>query len=309
MSLRYSINRRKALALMAGAGALLAFSNHPSAQVPSLHTKPIPSSGELLPVVGLGSWITFNVGDDVELKDECAAVMRAFFAAGGKLIDSSPMYGSAQQTIGYGLDKLSRPQGLFAADKVWISDPGSGREQIEQSQGLWGVPKFNLLQVHNILSWEAHLQTLFEMKAGGQLQYVGITTSEGRRHSEIEDIMTSQPIDFVQISYNVLDRDVEERILPLAADRKIAVIVNRPFRQGDLIAEMTKYPLPDWVAETGAKSWAQLILKFIVSHPAVTCAIPATSNVSHVWENMQAATGPYMDAAMRRRAVDYVESL
>lgn len=305
---RYSINRRGALALM-GAGALAGISNRSSAQLSSLLTKPIPSSGELLPVVGLGSWITFNVGDDVELQDECAAVMRAFFAAGGRLIDSSPMYGSAQQTIGYSLDKLSRPKALFSADKVWISDPGAGREQIAQSQGLWGVPNFHLLQVHNLLSWEAHLQTLFGMKAAGQLKYVGITTSEGRRHAEIEDIMTYQPIDFVQISYNVLDREVEDRILPLALERKIAVIANRPFRQGDLIANTADLPLPDWASEIGAKSWAQLILKFIVSHPAVTCAIPATSNVSHVQENMDAATGSYMDASLRRRTVDYMESL
>jgi diketogulonate reductase-like aldo/keto reductase len=309
MSPRYSINRRRALALMVGAGALVGFSNESLAQVSSLLTKPIPSSGEMLPVVGLGSWITFNVGDDGELQDECASVMRAFFAAGGRLIDSSPMYGSAQRTIGYGLDKLSRPKALFSADKVWISDPGAGREQIARSQELWGIPKFHLLQVHNLLSWEAHLQTLFEMKAAGQLNYVGITTSEGRRHAEIEYIMTSQPIDFVQISYNVLDREVEDRILPLALERKIAVIVNRPFRQGDLIADTADQPLPDWISETGAKNWAQLILKFIISHPAVTCAIPATSNVSHVQENMEAATRAFMEPALRKRTVDYVESL
>lgn len=306
---RFSVNRREALALIAGTGVLAGLPNRLSAQVPSVLTKPIPSSGEELPVIGLGSWITFNVGEDMELQDECAAVMQAFFAAGGRLIDSSPMYGSSQGTIGYGLDKLSRPKTLFSADKVWISDPQSGAEQIGQSQSLWGVPRFDLLQVHNLLSWEKHLQTLFEMKDAGQLRYVGITTSEGRRHSEIENIMISQPIDFVQISYNVLDRDVEERILPLAVERKIAVIVNRPFRQGELIAEMATHPLPDWVSEVGSKTWPQLILKFIISHPAVTCAIPATASVAHVRENMEAATGTVMDPALRKRMIDYVESL
>lgn len=309
MARRFSINRREAVALIAGAGALAGLPYRVSAQGASVLTKPIPSSGEELPVVGLGSWITFNVGDDTQLRDECTAVMQAFFAAGGRLIDSSPMYGSAQETIGYGLDKLSRPRTLFSADKVWISDPQSGREQIRQSQAFWGVPQFNLLQIHNLLSWKEHLQTLFEMKDAGQLKYVGITTSEGRRHSEVEDIMMSQPIDFVQITYNVLDRDVEDRILPLATDRKIAVIVNRPFRQGDLIAEMAEQPLPDWVSETGARTWAQLMLKFTISHPAVTCAIPATTNVAHVQENMEAATGTVMDPALRKRTIDYVENL
>ncbi|MDP9813903.1 diketogulonate reductase-like aldo/keto reductase [Rhizobium tibeticum] len=303
------IGRRNALFLIASMGALATVPKPCSAQAPAIATKPIPSSGELLPVVGLGSWITFNVGDDAELRNECATVIKAFFAAGGRLIDSSPMYGSAQETIGYGLGKLSRPPSLFAADKVWISDPRSGLEQIEQSQRLWGVPQFDLLQVHNLLSWEAHLQTLFEMKAAGQLKYVGITTSEGRRHADIEAIMRSRPVDFIQISYNVLDREVEQRILPLATERKIAVIANRPFRQGDLIAEIADQPLPDWVAETGARSWPQLLLKFIASHPAVTCAIPATSNVEHVRENMDAATGALMNPELRKRTIKYVESL
>jgi diketogulonate reductase-like aldo/keto reductase len=163
--------------------------------------------------------------------------------------------------------------------------------------------------VHNLLDWEEHLPTLFEMKREGRVRYVGITTSEGRRHEEIEKIMASRPIDFVQISYNVLDRQVEERILPLAQERGIAVIANRPFRQGDLIRQVRRHPLPAWASETGAASWAQLLLKFIVSHPAITCAIPATSQVAHVVENMRAATGPMPDAAMRRRMVAFVESL
>lgn len=227
--MRTELSRREALILTATA-VLPGSPKSALAQPSSLLVKPIPSSGEAIPVVGLGSWITFNVGGDTELRDECTAVMQAFFEAGGRLIDSSPMYGSAQDTIGYGLQKLSRPPSLFAADKVWISDAKSARKQIEQSRSLWGVPQFNLLQVHNLLSWQEHLETLFELKASGQLKYVGITTSEGRRHADIEAIMKSQPIDFVQISYNVLDREAEERILPLAVERNIAVIVNRSGR-------------------------------------------------------------------------------
>ncbi len=272
-------------------------------------TRAIPSSGELLPVVGLGSWITFNVGDDTELRDECAAVMRAFFAAGGRMIDSSPMYGSSQPVIGYGLRKLGRPAQVFSADKVWISSGDRGKDQIEESRQHWGVARFDLLQVHNLLAWEEHLPMLLEMKAEGRLRYVGITTSEGRRHDKIERIMTTRPIDFVQITYNILDREVEARILPLARDRGIAVIANRPFREGALIRSVAQQPLPSWAGEIGAANWAQFILKFIVSHPAITCAIPATSQVTHVKENMVAATGRLPDASMRRRMAAYVEDL
>ena len=272
-------------------------------------TRRIPSSGEELPVVGLGTWITFNVGDDPEARDQCAEVMRAFFEAGGRLIDSSPMYGSSQDVIGHGLTKLRMPAGVFSADKGWTSWGRGGRRQIDETRRRWRVPRLDLVQVHNLLSWEDHLRTLFAMQAERQIRYVGITTAEGRRHREIERIMQAQPIDFVQVTYNVLDREVEERILPLARDRGIAVIVNRPFREGHLIRQIARHPLPKWAGETGASSWAQFILKFIVSHPAVTCAIPATNRVDHVRENMEAASGIIPDEALRRRMVDYVRQL
>jgi diketogulonate reductase-like aldo/keto reductase len=219
------------------------------------------------------------------------------------------MYGSSQSVIGYGLEKLGRPAGVFAADKVWISSGSRGPEQIEESRAQWGVRRFDLLQVHNLLAWEEHLPTLLAMKAEGRVRYVGITTSEGRRHGELEKIMASRPIDFVQVTYNALDREVEDRILPLARDRGIAVIVNRPFRQGALIRQVERHPLPVFASEIGAANWAQFLLKFIVAHPAVTCAIPATTRVAHVMENMGAAAGPLPDAAMRRRMAAQVEGL
>jgi diketogulonate reductase-like aldo/keto reductase len=272
-------------------------------------TRAVPSSGEALPLVGLGSWITFNVGNDAVLRDACADVMRAFFANGGRLIDSSPMYGSSQDVIGHGLRKLGPAAKVFAADKVWVSSGGRGPGQIETSRGLWGVPRFDLLQVHNLLAWEEHLPTLFAMKAGGRLRYVGITTSEGRRHAEFEKIMRAQPLDFVQLSYNIRDREVESRILPLARERGIGVIVNRPFREGALLRSLARHPLPPWAAEIGCSSWAQFVLKFIVSHPAVSCAIPATSKVAHVVENLGAARAPLPDEVMRRRMAAHVEGL
>ena len=276
----------------------------------ALATRPVPSSGEQLPLVGLGSWITFNVGNDAGARRACAEVMAAFAQAGGRLIDSSPMYGSSQAVIGEGLTRWPGPGRVFAADKVWIAQGQRGPEQMEASRRLWQVPRFDLMQVHNLLAWEDHLPKLLAMKAAGQLRYVGITTSEGRRHREFEAIMRSQPLDFVQLSYNILDREAEQRLLPLAQERGMAVIANRPFQQGALLRTLQRHRLPPWAAtELGCDGWAQFVLKFIVSHPAVTCAIPATSSVAHVRQNMGAARGPMPDAALRRRMAAVVEAL
>ncbi len=279
------------------------------AQPSASATRRIPSTGEAIPAVGLGTWITFNVGNDPLLLKTCADVMAAFFDAGGRVIDSSPMYGSSQNTLGYGFGKLGRPDGLFPMDKVWTSRGADGPAQIEESRREWNVPEFALVQVHNLRAWEAHLPTLLEMRSAGRLRYVGITTSGGRRHALLEEMMRSQPLDFVQVTYNVLDREVEERILPIARDRGIGVIVNRPFRQGALTRWLEGRPLPEWADEIGASSWAQFILKFILSHPAVTVAIPATTRPDHARENVAAALGPLPDAAMRERMSAHVQDL
>jgi diketogulonate reductase-like aldo/keto reductase len=271
--------------------------------------KPIPGSGEALPVIGLGSWITFNVGNDPAARRACAAVMRAFFAAGGRVIDSSPMYGSSQGVIGEGLASIAPPAPVFAADKVWTASGARGPAQIDATRQLWRRPLLDLLQVHNLLAWQQHLPTLQALKAAGQLRYVGITTSEGRRHAEMEALMRSQPLDFVQCSYNLLDREAEQRLLPLAQERGIAVLVNRPFRQGDLLRQLARHPLPGWAADIGCAHWAQVALKFVVSHPAVTCAIPATSRIDHLQQNMAAAWGPMPDGALRRRMARDVAAL
>ncbi|MGE5162000.1 MAG: aldo/keto reductase [Betaproteobacteria bacterium] len=304
-------SRRRALAALAALGTAASLRLPANGQTPADRplARPIPSSGETLPLVGLGTWITFNVGNDRALREQSTAVMRAFFESGGRLIDSSPMYGSAQDVIGDGLARLGHPRALFAADKVWIGSGARGPGQIEASRQRWRVARFDLLQVHNLLAWQEHLPTLMAMKAEGRLRYVGITTSEGRRHRDFEQIMREHPLDFVQFSYNVLDREAETRLLPLARDRGIAVIVNRPFRQGDLTRALARQPLPGWAAEIGCSTWAQVLLKFILAHPAVTCAIPATSNVEHVRENLAAARGPLPDAAMLERIVAHVEKL
>jgi len=295
-----AIDRRRWL-LHAGAAAFAASGARAQPVVPATRMRAIASGGERVPAVGLGSWITFNVGRDAAARASCADVMHAFFAAGGRLIDSSPMYGSSQEVIGEGLRRLGAQARVFAADKVWVTPASRGPAQIEASRALWGVPRFDLLQVHNLLAWQEHLPMLLEMKAAGRVRYVGVTTSEGRRLSDVEQIMRSQPIDAVQVTYSLADRRVEQRILPLALERGIAVIANRPFEQGDLLRVLERHPLPPLAAELQCTSWAQFALKFVVSHPAVTCAIPATTRVDHVQENMAAGLGSWPDDAQRQR--------
>ncbi|MEN3793665.1 aldo/keto reductase [Fulvimarina sp. MAC3] len=294
-----NLNRRFFLQSAAAASLLSALPARAQQSADTM-TRTIPGSNMALPAVGLGSWITFNVGNDPVLLDECAAVMDAFFAAGGAMIDSSPMYGSSQNTIGYGLEKLGRPD-VFSADKVWTPLGAEGQEQVAESRSLWGVPNFSLVQVHNLVSWEEHLPMLFEMKQAGDLSHVGITTSHGRRHDEFARIMEDHPLDFVQFTYNPLDREAEERLLPLARERGMVAIINRPFRQGQLTRRLEGEPLPGFAADLGATSWAQLILKFILSHPSATLPIPATTIPSHATENVGAAAGPMPDGAMREK--------
>jgi diketogulonate reductase-like aldo/keto reductase len=296
-------------ALLGGLAAAALLGGAPGRAGPARLSKPIPSSGEALPAIGLGTWIVFNVGDDPAARASSAEVMRALFEGGGAMIDSSPMYGSSQAVVGEGLRRLGPAARPFSADKVWTSSGARGPAQIEETRRRWGVERFDLLQVHNLLAWEAHLATLQAMKADGRLRYVGITTSEGRRHDEFERIMRSQPLDFAQLTYNPADREAERRLLPLAQERGIAVIANRPFREGALTQALRRQPLPAFAAELRCASWATLILKFIVSHPAVTCAIPATARVDHMRENLAAMADPQPDEALRQRIAKHVAEL
>ncbi len=306
---RIPLNRRTFMGTCA-AGAVLGLAGFPAkAAVPSIRTRPIPKTGERIPVIGMGTWITFNVGESVKLRDDRAEVLARFFELGGGMVDSSPMYGSAEAVVGYGLKKLGTPGNLFSATKVWTPLTAGGRSQIGDSRRLWGLGTIDLFQVHNLLNWEAHLETLRAEKAAGRIRYIGITTSHGMRHADMATIMSSEDIDFVQLTYNAADRDAEDRLLPLAAERGIAVICNRPYRRGQLIDTVQKHPLPAWAADAGVANWPEFLLKFIVSHPAVTCAIPATSQLMHMTENMGALKGPFPDAKMRTRMADHVRSL
>ena len=281
------------------AGGLAAATLLPAA-APGPLLKTIPSSGERLPAIGMGSWLTFDIGTEATALSARTEVLRAFFAAGGRLVDSSPMYGSSQGAIGAVLGRLRRPAGLFAADKVWTRGQREGRAQIARSRERWGIERFDLLQVHNLVDWQTQLDTLMAMKADGRVRYVGITSYDGIAYDDVEAIMRRHPIDFVQISYNLADRRAETRLLPLAADRGIGVIVNRPFQEGRLIEMTRRRPLPALARDAGTANWAQYLLKFIVSHPAVTAAIPATRQVAHMRQNMAALVGPVPGAATRR---------
>ncbi len=261
--------------------------------------KPIPVSGESLPVIGMGTSRTFDMAGNGEMIANLGKVLEQFFKYGGSMIDSSPMYGSAEQVIGTLLAQVD-PKMLFAATKVWTDGRENGINQMALSKRLWGVTDFDLIQIHNLRDWRTHLETLKAMKAQGRVRYIGITTSHGRAHDELYDVLASQPFDFVQLSYNITNRAVEQRLLPLARDRGIAVIVNRPFARGELFRLVREKPLPEWMDECDCNSWGQFFLKYIVSHPAVTCAIPATSKVQHMIDNMNAGFGKLPDAAMRR---------
>ena len=305
----YRIDRRAVIAGMAAAGVGAALPRSLAATPGPLRTRPIPRTGEAVPIIGLGTWITMNVGDDPALRAGRLKVVDTFFREGGGMIDSSPMYGSAEEVIGYCLKNLSGTHGLFSATKVWTPTKWLGEKQMETSFRLWGLEKFDLLQVHNLLDWEAHLETLVDWKRQGRVRYIGITTSHGRRHAELAEIMARQPIDFVQFTYNIVDREAEQALLPLAAERGLAVIVNRPFQRGSLIERLEEKPLPPWAPEIECANWPQFLLKFIVSHPAVTCAIPAPSQIEHVRENMAAGRGRLPDADMRRRMIEHVAQL
>ncbi len=253
--------------------------------------KAIPSTGEQIPAIGLGTWITFNVGSNEKLRAARAQVMQTFLDRGGRLINSSPMYGSSEAVIGYGLARIGNKDALFSAGKVWTPLKSLGINQMENSRRLWGVERFDLMQVHNLLDWSTHIETLKAMKAQGRVRYIGITTSQGWRHGDLEEIMRSEPIDFVAFSYNVVDREVEER---LSTGRGRAR--DRGHRQpaisgGRVDRAYAPIHCPHGAVEIDCANWAQFLLKFIVSHPAVTCVIPATGRVDHMEENMGAMRG------------------
>ena len=302
--------RRQFMRSVAGFGSALAFAPVMAlAGGAGMNKKPIPATGEQVPVVGMGTWQTFDVGGDEQARSNLVRVLQAFFDYGGAIIDSSPMYGSSERVVGDLLDKVAGKEAVFAATKVWTRGRQAGIDQMQHSMRRMRVGVFDLMQIHNLVDWETHLETLKAWKAEGKVRYIGITTSHGRAHSELERILATQPFDFVQFSYSLANRTVESRLLPLAQERGIATLINRPYQGGRLFRRIKGKPLPGWAAEFDCESWGQFFLKFLVSHPGVTCAIPATSKVEHVIDNMKGGAGKLPDAKTREKMRVYFESI
>ena len=271
--------------------------------------RPIPSSGELIPVMGMGTSRTFDTADDAQSLAKLGAVMQAFFQGGGTVIDSSPMYGNAESRVGDVLRAMTPTPAVFAATKVWTTGREEGIAQMEESARRMNVEVFDLIAVHNLKDWKTHLDTLKAWKAEGRVRYIGITTSHGRDHEEFLEVMRREPLDFVQFSYNIEDRAAEKHLLPLAQSRGIATMINRPFQRGALFKRSRGHALPEVATELGCTSWGQFFLKFILGHPGVTNIIPATSKVHHMQDNMQANLGPVPDPAQRDTMRRILESL
>jgi diketogulonate reductase-like aldo/keto reductase len=272
-----------------------------------MNTRKIPRTGEALPVIGLGTWQTFDVGESAAERGPLAQVVEKFFAAGAKVIDSSPMYGRAEEVVGDLLRASSSRARAFLATKVWTSGKERGVEQMNESIRKMGAGRIDLMQVHNLLDWRAHLETLRGWKQEGRVRYLGVSHYARSAFDELEQIVRKERVDFVQLPYSIGFRDAEKRLLPAAKEMGTAVLVMRPFEGGDLFSQTRGKPLPDFARELGCESWAQYFLKFILGHPAVTCPIPATANPRHLEDNLRAGFGAYPeDPVLRKRMVEHL---
>jgi diketogulonate reductase-like aldo/keto reductase len=315
------MTRREAAKIVGGTAAALVFpvSGQGKSESSAMLTRAIPSSGEKLPVIGLGTWQAFDVNLSSDTRKQLEDVLSLFVQLGGRLIDCSPMYGRAEQVIGELTSALgirekfatANPSGggLFLATKVWTRGKQSGIESIKRSMSLLRTSRIDLMQVHNLLDVNTQLATLSEWKEQGRIRYIGITHYESGALKEIENLMRTETFDSLQINYSLMELEAEERVLPLAQERGIAVIANRPFGAGDLFGKVRSKPLPEWAAEFDCRSWAQFFLKWIVANPAITCAIPATDKPHHLEDNMHGGIGRLPDPKMRRRMVELVSSL
>lgn len=267
-------------------------------------------TGKTIPTIGMGTWQTFSINPKGEALSRRRNVLKEFYKAGGGMIDSSPMYGRSEAVLGATRNPVDENQTLFSATKIWTPLESHGRKQLSNSHQLWKAPILDLVYVHNLLSWKPHLKTLRAAQDDGSVRYIGLTTSHGRRHDELETLINSEPIEAVQLTYNVLNRDVENRLLPLIQEKGLALIINRPFMGGHLFRHVAGQDIPLWAVESlQIQSWAEYFLKFVISHPAVCSAIPATSNPEHMVENMRARLGPMPDARLREKMADFVVGL
>jgi diketogulonate reductase-like aldo/keto reductase len=313
---REGMSRRDAARLLArsAAGLVLAGNafgsksmNRPANS--QLLTRPIPSSGETVPVIGLGTWQVFDVGSAATERQALEEVMSRFVALGGRVVDSSPMYGRAEQVVGDIAAKLNLHSSLFLATKVWTTGKDEGIASMERSLARMKSQKLDLIQVHNLVDVRTQLATLRQWKERGRIRYLGITHYTESAYPEVAKVLRSEKVDFLQINYSLAERGAEKELLPLAQDRGVAVLANRPFGGGDLFSRVRQKPLPDWAQEIDCRSWAQFLLKWIVAHPAITCAIPATGKASHLEDNMQGGIGRLPDAKLRQRMAETIAQL
>jgi diketogulonate reductase-like aldo/keto reductase len=298
------------LQLAAGCTVLAAMNKKKAiAQSSALLKRPIPRTGELLPAVGVGTWQTFDVGVEAPERTELKQVLRLLVDGGGSVVDSSPMYGEAERVVGDLSAELRLREKLFFATKVWTRGRDAGIRQMESSLKLMRTRRMDLMQVHNLQDVAVHAKTMREWKDAGRIRYLGITHYYSGAYAELERLVTSREWDFVQFNYSMAEREAEARLLPACAESGVAVIANRPFSMGALFPRVRGRELPAWAAEFDCRSWAQFFLKYILSHPAVTCAIPGTSRVAHLKDNLQGGIGRLPDAKMRRRMVEHLERL
>lgn len=294
-----NISRRDFLGMMMAAGAVGIGSGTTMAE--RMMQRPIPRTGESLPVIGLGTWQTFDAGPTAAERGPLRQVLGEFIKLGGSVIDSSPMYGRSETVVGELAAELNLHKKLFLATKVWTSGREEGIRQMEQSLAKLRVSRVDLMQVHNLVDYRTHLATLRRWKEQEKVRYIGVTHYTESAYDDLAKVIQSEELDFVQLNYSVAERTAERQLLPLAAERGLAVLINRPFAGGGLFRKVSSRTLPAWAAEIDCTSWAQLFLKFAISHPAVTCAIPATSKVQHLRDNMQAGVGKLPDAKTRER--------
>jgi aryl-alcohol dehydrogenase-like predicted oxidoreductase len=269
----------------------------------------IPRTGEPLPVVGLGTWQTFDVGAAPSARAPLQKVLLEFAARGGTVIDSSPMYGRSEAVVGDLTAELKLQDRFFLATKVWTQGRDAGIRQMEQSLQRLRAARIDLMQVHNLVDWRTHLATLKQWREQGKVRYLGVTHYTASAHDELARVLEQENLDFVQVNYSLAEREAERKLLPLAVDKRTAVLINRPFAEGALFGRVRGKPLPPWATDIGCASWGQFFLKFIIGHPAVSCVIPATSQVTHLVDNVQAGVGLVPDEATRRRMARYFAEL
>lgn len=271
-------------------------------------TRAIPSSDEKLPVIGLGTYNVFDADLTPANENQLADVLSLFVKRGGCVVDSSPMYGKAEQVIGTLANKLGLRDKLFLATKVWTRGKQAGIESMDRSMARLQAKRIDLMQVHNLVDLDTQLATMREWKAQGRFRYIGITHYNASAFGDVENVLRQEKVDFLQINYSIMEREAEQRILPLARDREVAVIINRPFGGGDLFSRVRSQPLPEWAADFDCRSWAQFFLKWIIAHSGVTCVIPATNNPSHLEDNLRAGSGPLPDEKTRNRMIKLASS-